>query len=58
MKIIVIGTGMYVTGRNTDAYGTILPSIIEFQRNHKIKDLEVIFSGRNSSRLLEAKKKS
>ncbi|MDC0248272.1 Gfo/Idh/MocA family oxidoreductase [Pelagibacteraceae bacterium] len=57
MKIIVIGTGMYVTGRNTDAYGTILPSIIEFQRNHKIKDLEVIFSGRNSSRLLEAKKK-
>ena len=57
MKILVIGTGMYVTGRNTDAYGTILPSIIEFQRNHKIKDLEVIFSGRNSSRLLEAKKK-
>jgi len=57
MKILVIGTGMYVTGRDTDAYGTILPSIIEFQRNHSIKDLEVIFSGRNSSRLSQSKKK-
>ena len=42
MKILVIGTGMYVTGRNTDGFGTILPSIIEFQRTYKIQNLEVI----------------
>ena len=41
MKILIIGTGMYVTGRNTDGYGTIFPSIIEFQRNNNLKNLEV-----------------
>ena len=57
MKILVIGTGMYVTGRNTDGYGTIFPSIIEFQRIHKIKNLEVIFVGQNISNSLRSKKK-
>lgn len=57
MKILVIGTGMYVTGRNTNGYGTILPSIIEFQRTYKIKNLEVIFSGRNKRGLTQSKKK-
>ena len=47
MKILVIGTGMYVTGRNTEGYGTIFPSIIEFQRANKEKNLEVIFVGTN-----------
>ena len=41
MKILVIGTGMYVSGRNTKQYGTIFPSIVEFQRNQNIKDLSL-----------------
>tara|TARA_B100001123_G_scaffold444438_1_gene593293 strand:+ start:723 stop:1889 length:1167 start_codon:yes stop_codon:yes gene_type:complete len=57
MKILVIGTGMYVSGRYTKDYGTIFPSIIEFQREQKIKKLEVIFSGRNLSNLRASKKK-
>ena len=57
MKNLIIGTGMYVTGRNTDGYGTIFPAIIEYQRIHKIKNLEIIFSGRNTFNLLQAKKK-
>ena len=57
MKILVIGTGMYTTGRNTDGYGTIFPSIIEFQRIYKIKNLEVIFVGQNISNSLRSKKK-
>ena len=32
MKIILIGTGMYVSGRGTNNYGTIFPAICEFQR--------------------------
>ena len=32
LNIIVIGTGMYVSGRGTDTYGTVLPSIIEWKR--------------------------
>ena len=57
MKILVIGTGMYATGRNTDGYGIIFPSIIEFQRTCKINNLEVIFVGQNISNSLRSKKK-
>ena len=32
LNIVVIGTGMYVSGRGTDGYGTILPSITEWKR--------------------------
>ena len=58
MKILVIGNGMYVTGRNTDSYGTIFPSIIEFQRRNKIKNLEVVFVGTNSKNTLKSRKKA
>ena len=33
MNIIIIGTGMYVTGRGTGGYGTILPAITEWKRS-------------------------
>jgi D-galacturonate reductase len=32
LNIVVIGTGMYVSGRGTDGFGTILPSIVEWKR--------------------------
>ena len=32
LNILVIGTGMYVCGRGTDGYGTILPAIYEWAR--------------------------
>ena len=57
MKILVIGTGMYTTGRNTDGYGTIFPSIIEFQRINRISNLEVIFIGQHVSNSLQSKRK-
>lgn len=34
MNILIIGTGMYVCGRSTDGYGTILPAIYEWKREH------------------------
>ena len=57
MKILVIGTGMYVSGRNTDSYGTIFPSIIEFQRANRLKNLEILFVGKNISNTSASKKK-
>ena len=57
MKILVIGIGMYVTGRHTSGYGTIFPAIIEFQRINKIKNLEVIFVGKGFSNLKFSKTK-
>lgn len=57
MKILVIGTGMYVTGRNTEGYGTIFPGIIEFQRINKIRNFEVIFVGQHISNSTQSEKK-
>ena len=48
---------MYVTGRNTDGYGTIFPSIIEFQRVNKEENLEVIFVGTNAKNTNLSKRK-
>ena len=48
---------MYTTGRNTEGYGTIFPSIIEFQRANNLRKLEVIFVGQNFSNSLQSKKK-
>ena len=32
MDIVVIGTGVYVSGRGTSGFGTVLPAILEYQR--------------------------
>ena len=32
MNIIIIGNGMYVSGRGTDGFGTILPALLEYKR--------------------------
>ena len=57
MKILVIGIGTYVTGRGTNTFGTIFPSIIEFQRMNKIKNFEVVFAGHNFYNIQKSKKK-
>lgn len=33
LNILIIGTGMYVCGRGTDGYGTILPAIYEWKKS-------------------------
>ena len=35
MKIIIFGTGNYVTGRGTKEFGTILPALYEFNKISK-----------------------
>ena len=35
MNILVIGTGLYVSGKGTSGHGTILPAIFEWKRNDK-----------------------
>jgi D-galacturonate reductase len=57
MNIVVIGTGMYSTGRGTDSYGTILPGIIEWQRNFSCLG-EVCFVGTNGNNSASLKAKS
>ena len=56
MNFIIIGTGMYVSGRSTDGYGTILPAIIEWKRNGGDLD-KVLMSGTNRKHSIEALEK-
>ena len=56
MDILVIGTGMYVTGRGTKTHGTILPAILEYQKKFK-KINNIYFVGSNPKNVKESKKK-
>lgn len=59
LNIVVIGTGMFSTGRGTETYGTILPAINEWCRNQQQKS-KVVFVGTNGNNshnaFLKAKK--
>ena len=57
MNIIIIGTGMYVTGRGTGEYGTILPAITEWKRSGKHLG-KVFLVGTNRKHSLEALQKA
>lgn len=55
INIVVVGAGMYVCGRGTDGYGTIMPAVCEWS---KINDIgEVGIAGRSRSGVNDAKKK-
>ena len=56
MNIVIIGNGMYATGRGTDAYGTILPAVFEWKRfGSTIEKLVIV--GTNGKHSSQAKKK-
>lgn len=55
LNVIVVGTGMYVCGRGTGAYGTIMPALNEHYRAGGIGEIYV--AGRTASGIKEAAKK-
>jgi len=57
MKIVVVGNGVYVSGRGTRGYGTILPAVFEYGRENPDVD-EVIMLGTNVAHAREAKDKA
>jgi predicted dehydrogenase len=44
INVLVVGTGMYVSGRGTDGYGTVLPALLEWKKAHTIGDIWVVGS--------------
>lgn len=53
IDIVVIGAGLYVCGKGTDGYGTILPAIFEWRRNNKnIGDVHCVSTSAESSKKL------
>ena len=41
LNVLVVGAGMYVSGKNTDSFGTILPALNEMFIENKIQDIYV-----------------
>ena len=50
MKIVIIGNGMYVSGRGTDGFGTILPAVLEYIRSGgTITEVHMVGTKRDNS---------
>ena len=58
IDIVVIGAGLYVCGKGTDGYGTILPAIFEWKRNNQnVGDVHCVSTSAESSQKLLEKAK-
>ncbi len=55
LNVLVVGTGMYVCGRGTDTYGTIMPAVLESSRRGRIG--RICVAGRSAAGLDAAKRK-
>lgn len=53
LNVLVVGTGMYVCGRGTDGYGTVLPSLYESFREGLIKEIAVVGTRSTSAKRLD-----
>lgn len=53
LNVVIIGTGMYVCGRGTDGYGTIIPALFEWKKENALN--EVYIAGTNPAGLKIAK---
>lgn len=41
LNVLVVGTGMYVCGRGTEGFGTILPALYESKRNGRLGEIYI-----------------
>jgi len=48
LNIVVVGTGVYVCGRGTDGYGTVMPALLEYMRSHDLGDIYIAGTGSKS----------
>ena len=58
LNILIIGAGMYVCGRGTKNYGTILPSVLQINKEYNIiENISICCTSKKSLNLLKNKKK-
>lgn len=55
LKVLVIGAGMYVRGRGTSAYGTVLPALNELCRDGLVNDVFVAATSAKSIQEIKRK---
>lgn len=55
LNVVIVGTGMYVCGRGTEGYGTIMPALYEWKRRNRLGD--VYLAGSTGGGVKAAKRK-
>ena len=55
LNIVIIGSGMYVCGRGTDGYGTIMPAICQWSKKNLVS--RIFIAGNSRAGIVLAKKK-
>ena len=55
LNILVLGTGMYVCGRGTEGYGTIMPAILEFIRKKPATKIHIVGQSQSSLTIIKDK---
>jgi len=55
INILVIGTGMYVCGRGTEGYGTIMPAICEWKKEESAGNVYISATNQKSIRIARGK---
>ena len=55
MNVLVVGTGMYVCGRGTKGYGTIMPALFEWMKDNSLGTIYI--AGKSSEGIKKAKAK-
>jgi predicted dehydrogenase len=53
MRILIVGAGMYVTGRHNTGTGTILSSIAQFSKKQKVSEVVIIARNPENDRVIE-----
>ena len=52
IKVMIVGSGMFVTGRGTDNYGTILPAVCNANLNGLVSEISVVSTSTKSSKFV------
>ena len=60
MTIVIVGNGMYVSGRGTKGYGTIMPAIFEYIRRGciSIKEIKIVGTNRDGAKKAQKSKRA
>ena len=48
MNVLIVGAGMYVCGGNTEGNGTVLPTIIQMQKEGKVNEIHIAATKKNT----------
>jgi D-galacturonate reductase len=55
LPVLVIGAGMYVSGRGTSGFGTVMPTLLAAQRRGEVGEIHIAATSAESIRLLSDK---